>query len=94
MSTKYNPTPFQVTRRQGNRVTAVRNGKYITRNISFFKKLSCSKHGGSPQLMDLVSEDDYSSDSDVDEMVEQNDPVRYPARQRQRVQRFGNNIYD
>ena len=44
--------------------------------------------------MDLVSEDDYSSDSDVDEMVEQNDPVRYPARQRQRVQRFGNNIYD
>ena len=94
MDTKYNPAAFQATHRHGNRVTAVRNGRYITRNISFFKKLLCPEHGGPSQLMDVVSEDNYSSDYDVDEMVEQMEPVRYPVRRRQRVQRFGNNIYD
>ena len=50
LSIKYNPATFQVTRRQGNRITAVRNGKYITRNVSFFKKLSVAKHDESSHL--------------------------------------------
>ena len=37
LSTKYNPATFQVTRRLGSRITALRNGKYITRNVSFLK---------------------------------------------------------
>ena len=39
-STKYNPMPHRVPRRKGSRVTAFANGHYITRNISFFEKLS------------------------------------------------------
>ena len=97
LSIKYNPATFQVTRRQGNRITAVRNGKYITRNVSFFKKLSVAKHDEPSHLWNQIDEDDYLSDSDLGDLVGQNDPVRdpvrYPVRRRQRVQRFGNNIY-
>ena len=98
LCTKYNPATFQVRRRQGNRITAVKNGKYITRNVSFFKKLFGAKHDESSHLWDQIDEDDYLSDLDLGDMVGQNDPardpVRYPVRRRQRVQRFGNNIYD
>ena len=91
MSTKFNPLPYRVTQRCGNRITAFRNGKYVTRNSSFFKKLSHPECNGSS---DLNNENDYSSDSDVSEAAEQNDPPRYPARERHGVQRYGNNIYD
>ena len=37
MSTKYDPMPYEVTNRRGKRITAIRSGKYITRNILFFK---------------------------------------------------------
>ena len=74
MSTRYNPAPFQVTSRQGNRITAVRDGKYITRNISFFKKLLYHKRSGSSQGMDWISANDYSSDAD--KTIEPDNPVR------------------
>ena len=87
LSTKNNPATFQVTRRQGNRITAVRNGKYIARNVSFFKKLSVAKHDESSHLWNQIDEDDYLSDLDLGDMVGQNDPVRdpvkYPVRRRQ-----------
>ena len=96
LSTKYNPATFQVTRRQGNRITAVRDGKYITRNVSFFTKLSLAKHDEPSHLWNQIDEDNYLSDSDLGDMVGQNgpvrDPVRYPVRRRQRMQGFGNNI--
>lgn len=95
MSTKHDPAPYQVLHRRGNRVTAIRHGKYITRNISFFKKLSHLKEYGSSQLKDLADEDCHSSDSEVGDEAEQNDPdPRYPVRERHRVPRYGNNIYD
>ena len=69
LSTKYNPPTFQVTRRQGNRITALRNGKYITRNVSFFKKLSGAKYYESSHLWNQIDEDDYLFDSDLGDMV-------------------------
>ena len=111
MSTKYDPIPYEVTNRRGNRITAIRNGKYITRNISFFKKFH-PKHGRSLDVTDIMDEENYSSDEDVREENEQYDRLRqndrprqhngqrqddgprYPARERQRVYRYGNNIYD
>ena len=74
------------------------NGHCFIFHVSFFKKLSVAKHDESSHLWNQIDEDDYLSDSDLGDMVGQNDPVRgpvrYPVRRRQRVQRFGNNIYD
>ena len=39
-TTRYQSRPFKVIQRKGNRVTAKRNGKYITRNVSFFKNMN------------------------------------------------------
>ncbi|CAB4039890.1 PREDICTED: uncharacterized protein K02A2.6-like [Paramuricea clavata] len=111
MSTKYDPIPYEVTNRRGNRITAIRNGKYITRNISFFKKYH-PRHGRSLESTEIMDEENYSSNEDVHEEHEQYDGLRqndrprqhngqrqddgprYPARERQRVYRYGNNIYD
>lgn len=66
MFTRFDPVSYQVTRRFGNRITAVRNGKYITHNIAFFKKLlqhDCNKSS------DLHDKDNDLSDSDVSDDV-------------------------
>ena len=39
-STKFDPRPFQVTHKKGTMITAVRSGKYVTRNASLFKKVN------------------------------------------------------
>ena len=39
-STKFDPSPFRVVRRKGTMVTALRNGKYVSRNTSLFKKIT------------------------------------------------------
>ena len=39
-STKFDPFPFIVVKRKGTMVTASRNGKYISRNVSQFKKIN------------------------------------------------------
>ena len=70
--------PRGVTRRSGNRIKAVRNSKYITRNIEFFKK-GCNKS------YDLQDKDGNLSNSDVGDAFEQDDPPGYPIRKRHRV---------
>ena len=39
-STKFDPSPFQVVRRKGTMVTGLRNGKYVSRNVSHFKRVN------------------------------------------------------
>ena len=39
LSSKFKPHPYQVTTMKGTRVTVNRNGHFITRNVSHFKKL-------------------------------------------------------
>ena len=37
-STKFDPSPFYVVRRKGTMITAIRNGKYVSCNISYFQE--------------------------------------------------------
>ena len=87
-TTRYQSRPFKVTQRKGNRVTAERNGKYITRNVSFFKKY---EHAANTTSED---EDFYDFDSFSEQQCAQENEPRYPSRLRNRVERYGQNIYD
>ena len=90
LSTRYNPKPYQVVKRRGSRVTVLRNGHYITRNVSFFKKFA----GKIDDDVDGVTETDYFY-QDIDNFLaaEGENNARYPVRNRQPVQRYGQNIY-
>ena len=92
-STRFDPVPFRVERRQGTMVTVTRNGKYVTRNTSLLKKVNCPT---------------YMADGEEEENIDDDDPQpptngrpagaapvrRYPARNRHGFERFGQNIYD
>ena len=99
-STKFDPSPFQVTRKKGTMITAIRNGKYVTRYISQFKKIG----------PDVVGRDDNteSEDDDEDDIPPQGNPQPnvfprnpvhperarwYPIRTKHPVDRYGHNIY-
>ncbi len=92
-STKFNPMPYNVTVRKGARVTVCRNGHFITRNVSFFKKIPDNKD------QYILDENQHNYCFDFDE--EQN-PVhqqeqerhRYPVRIRNPVQRYGHNVFE
>ena len=90
LSTRYDPKPYKVVKRRGSRITVLRNGHYVTRNISFFKKLT----GKVDDEIDSATETDYF-DHDIDNGVsnEGENNARYPVRNRQPVQRYGQNIY-
>ena len=81
MSTKYDPIPYEVTNRRGNRVKAIRNVKYITRNTSFLKRFHPT-HGKSLDSTDIMDEENYSSDEDVHEEHGQHDGLRQNDRPR------------
>ena len=87
-TTRYQSRPFKVTQRKGNRITAERNGKYITRNVSFFKKY---EHAANTTSED---EDFYDFDSCSEQQCAQENEPRYPSRLRNRIERYGQNIYD
>lgn len=58
-TTRFDPAPYQVVRIQGTMITAVRNEKYLTRNVSQFKWIDSSLQG--PE-----DESDVSDDEAVD----------------------------
>ena len=103
LSTRFDPEPYQVTRVKGTMVTATRPGHYVTRNISFFKKISPQQ--SHQQDTDQGEEEilDERNDSDNDINVERNiaDGLnkgelvdrRYPLRDRRPIYRYGKNIY-
>ena len=44
LATPFNSQPFRVVKVTGSRVTAVADGRYITRHITFFKPLRYEEH--------------------------------------------------
>ena len=94
-STKFDPSPFYVVRRKGTMITAIRNGKYVSRNVSYFKKIDSSIIVGS----DITDEDDDENsdiltggDNDIPPPVNPTPPInmrRYPIRDRRPTQRYG-----
>ena len=57
-STKFDPFPFIVVRRKGTMTTASRNGKYISHNVSQFKKINSPY--SSPQSDNSKDDDDMN----------------------------------
>ena len=84
-STRFNPTLYQVIRRKGTMLTAKSvHGHYITRNISFFKKVSIAYDGN----------DDDDNDDICNQTHERTFPERrYPRRERRQIDRYGQNTY-
>ena len=97
LTMKFDPSPYQVTKRKGSRVTASRNGTHITRNVSFFKKIPGTSHQSNVNdVLDKEVHDD-SEDSDEQGAQPQAEPraePRYPRRERQPIQRYGHNIHE
>lgn len=93
--TKFDPFPFIVVRRKGTMITASRNGKYISRNVSHFKKINSPYRN--PQS-------DISDDDDTDILPENNAetvprnespyPHQYPRRDRRPTRRYRPNVYE
>ena len=107
-TTKFDPAPYKVTEVKGTMVTAVRNEKSITRNVSHFKPIQLS-------IKVPEAEDSDFSEDEQDENAEQeprDNPLatqppspspcqsqsstraRYPVRQRKRCQQYGHNVFD
>ena len=96
-SSNFDPKPYRVVKVKGTTITALRNGHYVTRNISFYKRIPRNDSGDNSGDVGESIEDDLNEDSFVDQPqnVQENElQVRYPRRNRQRTLRFGQNIYD
>ena len=79
---------------KGTTITALRNGHYVTRNISFYKRIP--KNDSIGDISETI-EDDLNEGSFVHQPqnVQENElQVRYPRRNRQRTQKFDQNNYD
>ena len=58
LSTRFDPLPFRVVPTNGTMITARRNGKYITRNVSHFKVVN-------PVFQGEESNDEEEEDDDT-----------------------------
>ena len=93
-SSNFDPKPYRVVKVKGTTITVLRIGHFVTRNISFYKRIP--KNDNSGDVGESI-EDDLNEDSFVDQPqnVQENElQVRYPRRNRQKTLRFGQNIYD
>ena len=79
-------------------ITSVRNGKYITRNVS-----QCKKIPDSESVQSDTDDEGENDDDDHDQLEETDntpaalpvpDPPRYPRRQTHPFRRFGQNVYE
>jgi hypothetical protein len=84
----YNQRPYEVVAVNGSMITAeAKNGKRITRNASFFKKIEC-------QDAEDEDQDDYDL-PDLPEPVQDPDPnPASPARRSQRPRRLPEHLKD
>ena len=94
-ATKFDPSPFKVTRKKGTMITALRNEKYVTRNASLFKKVTLRPFQGEEEDSDDDRDDDEnrSNQTQSSENIATS-PRRYPVRNRSTFRRYGQNIYE
>ena len=94
-TTKFDPAPYKVIEVKGSMVTATRNERDITRNVSHFKRIQPSVR--TPEADYESSDDELDNGPDETQPAQQQPPVqvqrRYPTRQRRSCQRYGQNIY-
>ena len=93
LSTPYDPRPFRVIRKKGTMITACRNGKYLTRNASHFKKvhsmLTDTNVGVDEQDDDLLDTDTNLAQSSSNNGQSSTDGLRCSQRNRRPVVHFG-----
>ena len=99
LSTRFDPNPFTVVKRKGTMITATRNGKYLTRNISLCKKVKGrpqKDNSNDSEIEDLYGDDDSNTNQGQNEppTLQCENQRRYPVRNRQQVRRYGQNIYE
>ena len=98
LSSTYDPTPYVVTKRQNSRVTArSKNGHVITRNVSFFKRISkqtCIETDDDDDERHPVTQDRTNRNSNNTEQDEEPRSVRRSQRVRSKPDRFGQSVYD
>ena len=63
LSSKFDPVPFHVTRIKGTMIAVTRNGRYVTRNASFLKKVngSCRQNNGEETDEELDDEHNFAN---------------------------------
>lgn len=82
-STRYDPRPYVVTKIRGTMVTASRPGHYITRNVSFYKRIPSQSE--KETWRDSDEQEGDVSDNVADEINEEEENEmhvqerRYPA---------------
>ena len=98
LSSTYDPTPYVVTKWQNSRVTAQsKNGHVITRNVSFFKRISkqtCIETDDDDDKRHPVTQDRTNRNSNNTEQDEKPRSVRRSQRVRSKPDRFGQSVYD
>ena len=86
LSTRFNPVPYTVIKIKGTRITARNNNKFITRNVSFFKKLSDKT---------VVEESDDDLSPMLNDQMNSQQTVAMPrrsTRNRKQTERYGDSI--
>ena len=78
-TTRFDPRPFEVVRNKGTMVTACRDGRYITRNISQFKVIDPSFKEPSSEDNDSIDDDNLSNDISVEAPVPPPVPAANPV---------------
>ena len=95
-TTRFDPRPFEVVRKKGTMITAHRDGKYITRNISQFKVIDSSLE---ELNQEQAEDDDLSNDTDTRSVnppvppAPPANPIRQSNRTRNPPQRYGTFVY-
>ena len=82
---------------KGTMITVTRNGRYVTRNVSFMKKVNGPGIQKRGEETDEEVDDEHSLTSNSSRSLDNTESTltrRYPIRDRTRVQHYGQNIYD
>ena len=94
----YDPTPYVVTKRQNSRATArSKNGHVITRNVSFFKRISKQisiETDDDDDERHPVTQDRTNRSSNNTDQDEEPRSVRRSQRVKAKPDRFGQSVYD
>ena len=84
LSTNFDPLPYEITEIKGTRITAKRNGHYIVRNVSFFKKIAVEHMADSDDDEYMTSKKTLPEKQGVEKQ-----PLRRSTRMKTRTQFYG-----
>ena len=84
LSTNFDPLPYEITEIKRTRITAKRNGHYILRNASFFKKIAVEQMADSDDDEYMTSKKTLPEKQGVEKQ-----PLHRSTRMKTRTQFYG-----